>query len=109
MTSFLEMVKAWGPMGAFLVALIDGIGLPNPGGPDYLVLFLGWAQPESAILSGFAAVAGALIGSMALYYAARKGGERYLAVSYTHLDVYKRQVSDHPGILLRKWPPFGSL
>lgn len=78
MNSFLEMVKAWGPIGAFVVALIDGIGLPNPGGPDYLVLFLGWAQPESAIVSGFSAVAGALIGSMVLFWAARKGGERYL-------------------------------
>lgn len=78
MNSFLEIVKAWGPLGAFVVSLIDGIGLPNPGGPDYLVLFLGWAQPETAILSGFVAVAGALIGSMVLFWFARKGGQKYL-------------------------------
>ncbi len=78
MNSFLEMLKAWGPAGAFLVALIDGIGLPNPGGPDYLVLFLAWKQPHTAMLSGWLAVAGALIGTMTLFWIARKGGQKYL-------------------------------
>jgi len=78
MNSFLEMLKAWGPMGAFVVSLIDGIGLPNPGGPDYLVLFLAWKQPETAMTTGWMAVLGAMIGSMALYWFARKGGEKYL-------------------------------
>lgn len=78
MNSFLELLKAWGPLGAFLVSLIDGIGLPNPGGPDYLVLFLAYTQPESAYLSGFLAVVGALLGSAVLFRLARKGGEKYL-------------------------------
>ena len=78
MNSFLELLKAWGPLGAFLVSLIDGIGLPNPGGPDYLVLFLAYTQPESAYLSGFMAVIGALVGSAVLFRLARKGGEKYL-------------------------------
>ena len=78
MNSFLELLKAWGPLGAFLVSLVDGIGLPNPGGPDYLVLFLAYTQPESAYLSGFLAVVGALLGSTVLFRLARKGGEKYL-------------------------------
>lgn len=78
MSGILNFLKALGPMGAFLVSLIDGIGLPNPGGPDYLVLFLAWTRPESAYASGLLAVLGALLGSLALYWAARKGGERYL-------------------------------
>jgi len=78
MSGFLEFLKALGPMGAFLVALIDGIGLPNPGGPDYLVIFLAWTRPDSAYASGLLAVLGALVGSLVLFWVARKGGERYL-------------------------------
>ncbi|MGC4054309.1 MAG: VTT domain-containing protein [Paludibaculum sp.] len=78
MSGFLNFLKALGPMGAFLVALVDGIGLPNPGGPDYLVIFLAWTRPDTAYASGLLAVLGALIGSLVLFWVARKGGERYL-------------------------------
>ncbi|MBI5085284.1 MAG: VTT domain-containing protein [Acidobacteria bacterium] len=78
MSSLLELLKAWGPLGALIVAFVDGVGLPNPGGPDYLLLFLGYAQPQTAILSGFLAVVGALAGSLVLFWMARKGGQKYL-------------------------------
>lgn len=78
MNGFLEILKAWGPLGAFLVAVIDGAGLPNPGGPDYLLLFLAWKQPESAYLTAALTVVGALSGSFVLYALARKGGRKYL-------------------------------
>lgn len=78
MNNFLEALKEWGALGAFLVAIIDGAGLPNPGGPDYLLLFLGWKVPHSAFLNAAAAVAGSLIGLMILYWVARKGGQKYL-------------------------------
>lgn len=78
MSSALELLKTWGPLGALLIALIDGIGLPNPGGPDYLILFLAWTHPQSAWLSAALATAGALAGSLGLFWMARKGGERYL-------------------------------
>jgi membrane protein DedA with SNARE-associated domain len=78
MSSFLELLKTWGPLGALLIAFIDGIGLPNPGGPDYLVLFLAWTHPQTAWLSAALATAGALGGSLGLFWIARKGGEKYL-------------------------------
>lgn len=78
MSDFLETLKAWGPAGAFLVALIDGMGLPNPGGPDYLLLYLGWTRPETAYLSAVCAIAGSLPGMFFLYWLARRGGEKYL-------------------------------
>lgn len=78
MKSFLELLKTWGPFGALLIAFIDGIGLPNPGGPDYLVLFLAWTHPDSAWLSAVLATLGALSGSLGLFWIARKGGEKYL-------------------------------
>lgn len=78
MNNFLETLKAWGAFGAFLVSLIDGAGLPNPGGPDYLLMFLGWKSPATAYACAASAIAGSLIGMMFLYWLARKGGEKYL-------------------------------
>ncbi len=48
MNELLEVLKAWGPVGILIVAFVDGIGLPNPGGPDYFLLFLAWKHPETA-------------------------------------------------------------
>ncbi|MCL4842979.1 MAG: VTT domain-containing protein [Bryobacteraceae bacterium] len=78
MSDFLELLKNWGAFGAFLVALIDGAGLPNPGGPDYLLLFLGWKSPDTAYWAATTALAGSILGIMILYWVARKGGEKYL-------------------------------
>jgi membrane protein DedA with SNARE-associated domain len=78
MKTFLELVKSWGPLGALLLTFIDGLGLPNPGGPDYLVLFLAYANPKTASLSAAMAVLGSLTGTYCLYVLARKGGEKYL-------------------------------
>ncbi|HEY3442992.1 MAG TPA: VTT domain-containing protein [Paludibaculum sp.] len=78
MNGFMEALKAWGPAGLMIIAFIDGIGLPNPGGPDYLLLFLAWKQPESAYLSAFLCLIGALSGTFGLFWIARKGGRKYL-------------------------------
>lgn len=78
MNQFLEILKAWGPLGAFIVAVIDGAGLPNPGGPDYLLVFLAWKHPETAYWAALASLAGALAGSYILFALARKGGRKYL-------------------------------
>lgn len=78
MSALLDALKEWGPLGALLVALIDGAGLPNPGGPDYLIVFLGWTRPESVWWSAALTVIGSLSGTTFLYWLARKGGEKYL-------------------------------
>ena len=78
MNGLLEVLKAWGPVGVLIVAFVDGIGLPNPGGPDYLLLFLAWKQPQTAYLSAFLCVFGAVSGTFGLFWLARKGGRKYL-------------------------------
>jgi uncharacterized membrane protein YdjX (TVP38/TMEM64 family) len=78
MNELLEVLKAWGPVGILIVAFVDGIGLPNPGGPDYFLLFLAWKQPETAYLSAFLCLIGALAGTFGLFLIARKGGRKYL-------------------------------
>jgi membrane protein DedA with SNARE-associated domain len=69
---------SWGPWGAFVLAIIDSAGLPVPEGTDLLLLFIAARDPRAGYLSALLAVGGSLIGSLFLYYIARKGGQAYL-------------------------------
>ena len=69
---------SWGPWGAFVLSIIDSAGLPVPEGTDLLLLFIAAKNPHAGYLSAALAVAGSLIGSLFLYYIARKGGQAYL-------------------------------
>jgi membrane protein YqaA with SNARE-associated domain len=97
MKAWLEALKgklvSWGPMGLFLVGLIDGAGLPNPSGPDILLLIFATAVPTQALLGAACVTAGSLIGSFFLYSIARKGGEAYL----------ERHTMSPRGRRLREW------
>ena len=79
MQHFLEVLKALGPWGVLLLALVESAGIPNPGGTDLLLLFIAAAKPESSMLAGWLAVAGSAVGSMVFYEILHRGGEKYLA------------------------------
>lgn len=78
MKQIIDTLVTWGPFGVFLIAVLDSAGVPNPGGLDYVLLFLAWKKPGSAYLGAAVAVAGSLIGTYILYRIARKGGEAFL-------------------------------
>jgi membrane protein YqaA with SNARE-associated domain len=61
----------------FLAAL-DSAGIPLVGGVDLLLLGVAAVKPGLAYWSAALATSGSVAGCMVLYYAARKGGERYL-------------------------------
>ena len=82
MKGFVSFLVSIGPLGVFLVAFIDGIGVPIPGGVDLLLVLLADKDPDAAFLLATVTLIGSLIGGMVLFYAARKGGEVYL-VKYT--------------------------
>ena len=69
---------SWGPWGAFVLAIVDSAGLPVPEGTDLLLLVIAARDSRAGYLSAALAVAGSLVGSMFLYYVARKGGQAYL-------------------------------
>lgn len=69
---------SWGPWGAFVLSIIDSAGLPVPEGTDLLLLFIAARDAQAGYFSAALAVAGSLIGSLFLYYIARKGGRAYL-------------------------------
>ena len=78
MKKLATTLVAWGPPGLFLLTLIDSAGLPLPGVADTLMVFLAARSPENWFPLAMLAVTGSLIGSMILYYLARKGGEAFL-------------------------------
>ena len=79
MKRFTNALLALGPLGVFLFAIIDGAGVPTPGGMDALLVYLCANEPHKAYLMAALALAGSLIGCFILFYIARRGGEVYMA------------------------------
>lgn len=93
MKAFFNKLVALGPFGIFLVGIIDGAGLPNPSGPDIILLLYASQRPDTAFLAAALAVLGSVIGSYILFSIARKGGEVYL----------ERHTESARGKKLRAW------
>jgi membrane protein DedA with SNARE-associated domain len=68
-----------GPFGVFLIACIESLGIPNPGGTDWFLVFMAIERPADAALSAALAVLGSLIGTAVFFEVMRKGGEKLLA------------------------------
>ncbi|MCC7498136.1 MAG: VTT domain-containing protein [Bryobacterales bacterium] len=69
---------AWGPIGLFLLAVLDSAGIPLPASVDVLIVYLAAKNPAMAVTSAIIAVCGSALGCMILFFIARKGGELYL-------------------------------
>lgn len=78
MKAFFAKLVALGPLGVFLLALLDSIGIPLPGGVDALLVAVSSQAPTTGYLCAVLATVGSLIGSMILFTIARKGGQTYL-------------------------------
>lgn len=78
MKEFAAKLVALGPLGLFLLALLDSAGIPIVGGVDALLVVLANQKPEWAYWCAGLAVLGSVIGSLLLFYIAKKGGQRYL-------------------------------
>jgi len=71
-------LKAYGPVGIFLLCLLDSAGIPLPGGGDALVIVLAAGDRERWLLYAALAVVGSAIGNLFLFWTARKGGQLVL-------------------------------
>lgn len=67
-----------GALGVFAIALLDAAFIPLPGGPDVVVMALAHHNNAMAPVYVIAAVVGSTIGSLFLYFIARKGGQAAL-------------------------------
>lgn len=78
MKSLQAMLIGFGALGIFAIGLMDAAFIPLPGGPDVVVMALSHNNHAMMPIYVIAAVAGSTIGSLFLYFAARKGGETVL-------------------------------
>ena len=72
--ALLEWLKSFGAVGLFFVSLIDSAGVPLPGGPDLMMIWLSASRPALMPIYALAATAGSAIGCTVLYLIARKAG-----------------------------------
>jgi membrane protein YqaA with SNARE-associated domain len=79
MKRFGQLLVSWGPLGVFVLSLVESIGIPNPGGTDALLLLVAIERPSAAFLCAVLATLGSLMGSAIFYEIVRKGGDKFLS------------------------------
>ncbi len=79
LTRLTDFLVAFGPVGLFVVALLDSSFVPLPSSADALMLLLTTAHPRWMVLYALIATAGSAAGCLILYYASRRAGKRALA------------------------------
>lgn len=78
MKELATTLTSWGPLGLFLLAMLDSAGVPLPAAVDALVVATAVFNPSLAYVGAGAATAGSLIGCLFLFFIARRGGRAYL-------------------------------
>jgi len=77
----IDALVAYGPYGLLVLSFVDSAGIPIAAGMDALLILIAVKAPHEAPLAAIMAVIGSLGGNAILYYAAQKGGRRFLARS----------------------------
>lgn len=72
-------MTAWGPAGILLLSVLDSSGVPVAGVFDALLILIAVKTPSVAWLCAGLAVVGSTTGSTMLFWAAHKGGRRFMA------------------------------
>jgi membrane protein YqaA with SNARE-associated domain len=93
MKHFWEVLVSLGPWGVLIVSTVESLGIPNPGGTDWLLVGMAIARPEDAAFCAAMAVLGSLIGTAAFFDVMQRGGEKVLA----------RYTSSERGMRFRQW------
>jgi membrane protein YqaA with SNARE-associated domain len=75
------------------LAILDSAGIPLPAAVDALLLVIATTDRRAAYFAATLAIAGSVIGSMILFFIARKGGQAYL----------DRHTMSGRGALFREW------
>ena len=69
---------AWGGPGLFIIGFLDSSFLTFPEVNDLLIVWMVTRNKPAVLYYALMATAGSVAGCVALYYVARKGGERFL-------------------------------
>jgi membrane protein YqaA with SNARE-associated domain len=72
-----DALIAFGPVGLFVIGLLDSLGVPLVGGVDALVIYLAVKTPHMAYIAATTATAGSIVGNLLLFRTARYGVRRF--------------------------------
>jgi len=78
---FTQVLVAWGPLGIFLIAILDSAGIPMAGVFDALLIFMAVERPSVAWWCAGLAVVGSTVGNAILFHLSQRGGRQFLAKS----------------------------
>ncbi len=83
------MLRHFGALGLFFLAILDSSPLPTFGGPDILIAILVATRPYPWYEYAIVATAGSAIGAYLTFRLARKAGETYLESKFGKVRVIK--------------------
>ena len=72
-----DALIAFGPVGVFVIGLLDSLGVPLVGAVDVLLISLAVKTPRMAYLAATTATVGSILGNMLLFLGARYGVRRF--------------------------------
>ncbi len=78
MKRFFAWLSSFGLWGLLGLSFVESLGIPNPGGTDFILVGFAAARPDQAYLGALMATLGSLLGSAIFYEITRKGGEKFL-------------------------------
>ena len=74
-----DILIAWGPLGILLFSILDSAGVPVAGVFDLCLILIAVKTPSVAWLCAGLAVLGSTVGNIVLFWAAHRGGRRFMA------------------------------
>lgn len=77
MGRIFNTLKLWGPLGLFLLSIIESAGIPNPGVTDWVIVALAIGAPSTVWMLAGIATLGSLIGTVFFFELLYKGGESF--------------------------------
>jgi membrane protein YqaA with SNARE-associated domain len=78
LTRLSEYLVTFGPMGLFVVAVLDSSFVPLPSSADALMLLLSTTHPRWMVFYALIATAGSAVGCWILYVVSQRAGSRAL-------------------------------
>src|SRR5215471_10330155 len=84
-----DTLIAYGPVGVFLIGVLDSMGIPLPAAMDALLLGVAIKTPERAYYAAAVAVVGSIIGNILLFRTGRIGGQRFVRKETPEADQHR--------------------
>jgi membrane protein YqaA with SNARE-associated domain len=72
-----DALIAFGPVGVFVIGIVDSLAVPLVGGVDLLLIAVAVKTPQMAYIAATTATAGSILGNLLLFLGVRYGVRRF--------------------------------